>query len=163
MNHTLCQLSYFAFHTQAQINLPGCSSTPIGEPWFLPQSVALPLVSLTPSLNICILYNVLRWIWTIDLLIFNQSHLPLSYQDFRTRSVKLRCLAKGCLRDQNSPTGDWLHLNFDIFDLEPPRGIHLGDYVLIEDSKKDFQSSLWIDDWGNRKYSCFKLWELRMQ
>jgi hypothetical protein len=24
---------------------------------------------------------VLRWIWTIDLLIFNQSHLPLSYQD----------------------------------------------------------------------------------
>ena len=82
MNHTLCQLSYFAFHTQAQINPPGCSSTPIGEPWFLPQSVALPLVSLTPSLNICILYNVLRWIWTIDLLIFNQSHLPLSYQDF---------------------------------------------------------------------------------
>ena len=81
MNHTLCQLSYFAFHTQAQINPPGCSSTPIGEPWFLPQSVALPLVSLTPSLNICILYNVLRWIWTIDLLIFNQSHLPLSYQD----------------------------------------------------------------------------------
>ncbi len=32
MNHTLCQLSYFAFHTQAQINPPGCSSTPIGEP-----------------------------------------------------------------------------------------------------------------------------------
>lgn len=25
--------------------------------------------------------SVLGWIWTIDLLIFSQSHLPLSYQD----------------------------------------------------------------------------------
>jgi hypothetical protein len=24
---------------------------------------------------------------------------------------------------QASPEGDWLHLNFDIFDLEPSRGI----------------------------------------
>ena len=33
---------------------------------------------------------VLRWIWTIDLLIFNQSHLPLSYQDIKLEYFVLR-------------------------------------------------------------------------
>ena len=58
MNHTLCQLSYFAFHTQAQINPPGCSSTPIGEP---PQAAPMGVLEHPGSSRKAWLYLWYLW------------------------------------------------------------------------------------------------------